>query len=151
MVLASAQTNTGVKTFLNGTLGLRNIANTITSLFSSAATVARTYTLQDRDGTLADNTDLALKANSASPTFTGTVVLPSGQALIAPALGTPTSGVMTNVTGTASGLTSGITNALKSTTTTVDVSASPAPTTGQVLTATAGTTATWQTPSGGGG
>ena len=43
----------------------------------------------------------------ASPTFTGTVVLPSGQVLIAPALGTPVSGVMTNVTGTASGLTAG--------------------------------------------
>lgn len=86
MVLASAQTNSGLKTFLNGTFGLRNIANTITSLFSSAATVARTYTLQDRDGTLADDTDLALKANLNSPTFTGTVVLPSGQALIAPDL-----------------------------------------------------------------
>ncbi len=47
------------------------------------------------------------KADLASPTFTGTVTLPSGQALIAPALGTPASGVMTNVTGTASGLTAG--------------------------------------------
>jgi len=43
--------------------------------------------------------DTALLARLASPTFTGTVVLPSGQALIAPALGTPASGVMTNVTG----------------------------------------------------
>jgi hypothetical protein len=73
MVLANTQTNSGLKTFLNGTLGLRNIANTFTSLFSNANTAARTYTLQDRDGTLADNTDLALKANIASPTFTGTV------------------------------------------------------------------------------
>lgn len=64
MVLASAQTNSGVKTFLNGTFGLRNIANTITSFFSSTATVSRTYTLQDRDGVLADNTDLAGKQNS---------------------------------------------------------------------------------------
>lgn len=46
--------------------------------------------------------DLALKAPLASPTFTGTVTLPSGQALIAPALGTPASGVVTNLTGTAS-------------------------------------------------
>jgi len=61
----------------------------------------------------ATQTALNLKANLVSPTFTGTVVLPSGQALIAPALGTPASGVMTNVTGTASGLTAGnvITNA----------------------------------------
>lgn len=41
--------------------------------------------------------------------------------------------------------------ALRSATTTVDVSASSAPTAGQVLTATSGTAATWQTPSGGGG
>jgi hypothetical protein len=39
---------------------------------------------------------------------------------------------------------------LKSATTEVDVSSSPAPTAGQVLTATSSTTATWQTPSGGG-
>jgi hypothetical protein len=40
---------------------------------------------------------------------------------------------------------------LKSATTTVSVSAATAPTSGQVLTATSSTTATWQTPSGGGG
>lgn len=56
---------------------------------------------------------------------------------------------MTNVTGTATGLTSGITNALKSATTTVDVSAATAPSSGQVLTATSSTAATWQTPAGG--
>jgi len=49
--------------------------------------------------TSAIQTQLGLKAPLASPTFTGTVVLPSGQALIAPALGTPASGVMTNMTG----------------------------------------------------
>ncbi len=38
-------------------------------------------------------------ARVASPTFTGTVVFPSGQALIAPVLGTPTSGTLTNATG----------------------------------------------------
>ena len=67
--------------------------------------------------------------------------------LTTPALGTPASGVMTNATGTATGLTSGITNALKSATTTVDVSAATAPSSGQVLTATSSTAATWQTPS----
>lgn len=39
---------------------------------------------------------------------------------------------------------------LKSATTNVDVSAATAPTSGQVLTATGGSAATWQTPSGGG-
>ena len=73
MTLASAQTNTWVKTFLDLTLGLRNFANTFTSFFTNTNTASRTYTLQDRNGTLADNTDLALKANLASPTFTGTV------------------------------------------------------------------------------
>lgn len=55
-------------------LNLRNAANTFTNFFTSASTAARTWTLPDRTGTLADNTDLALKANLASPTFTGTVV-----------------------------------------------------------------------------
>jgi hypothetical protein len=46
---------------------------------------------------------------------------------------------------------SGSTDALKSATTTVNVSSSAAPTTGQVLTATSSTAATWQTPAAGGG
>jgi len=41
-------------------------------------------------------------------------------------------------------------DALTSATTVVDVATATAPTTGQVLTATSGTAATWQTPSGGG-
>ena len=46
--------------------------------------------------------------------------------------------------------TNGYAESLKSATTTVSVSASVAPTTGQVLTATSGTAATWQTPASGG-
>jgi len=42
------------------------------------------------------------------------------------------------------------TNALNSATTVVNVSSSPAPTVGQMLTATSGTAATWQTPAAGG-
>lgn len=74
----------------------------------------------------------------------------SNKTFVAPALGTPASGVATNLTGTAAGLTAGISNALKSATTTVSVSGSTAPISGQVLTATSGTAATWQTPSAGG-
>jgi hypothetical protein len=84
--------------------------------------------------------------SAASTTGSGDVVLATSPTLVTPALGTPSALVATNATGTASGLTSGITLALKSATTTVDVSAATAPTSGQVLTATAGTTATWQDP-----
>ena len=83
-------------------------------------------------------------------------VAPSG------ALGTPVSGVATNLTGIANGLTAGnATNAVNATTattatnatnalgiktasTTVSVSAATAPTAGQVLKATGPTAATWQ-------
>lgn len=85
----------------------------------------------------------------ASSTGTGGLVRATSPTLVTPALGTPSALVATNATGTATGLTSGITNALKSATTTVDVSAATAPTSGQVLTATSGTAATWQTPAGG--
>lgn len=75
----------------------------------------------------------------------GNVVLATSPTLVTPALGTPTALVATNATGTATGLTSGITQALKSASTTVDVSAATAPSTGQFLTATDSTHATWQT------
>ena len=65
-------------------LNLRNAANTVTSWFTNAATAARTWTLPDYDGTLA--------------TLAGTESL-SNKSLVAPALGTPASGVLTNATG----------------------------------------------------
>jgi hypothetical protein len=43
-------------------INFKNAANTITSFFTNVNTVARTYTFQDRDGTIADDTNLALKA-----------------------------------------------------------------------------------------
>ncbi len=67
-------------------IDFKNAANTFTNFFTNATTAARTYTFQDRDGTVADNTDLALKAPLASPTFTGTVGLPAGTVLTTPAL-----------------------------------------------------------------
>mgnify|MGYP000101888163 CR=1 FL=1 len=65
--------------------------------------------------------------------------------------GTPSSLTGTNITGTASGFTAGAANAIKSATTTVDVVSATAPTTGQVLTATGASAATWQTPDTGSG
>src|SRR5574340_871894 len=46
-------------------INFKNALNTVTSFFTNANTVARTYTFQDRDGTIADNTELALKTNVA--------------------------------------------------------------------------------------
>lgn len=59
-------------------INFKNALNTFTSFFANANTAARTYTFQDRSGTIADNTDLSLKADLASPTFTGTPTLPTG-------------------------------------------------------------------------
>lgn len=87
------------------------------------------------------STSATIARTDAAQTFTGV------QTMVAPVLGTPSVLVATNATGTATNLTSWITNALKSATTTVDVSAATAPTNGQVLTATSSTTATRQTPS----
>ena len=87
-------------------------------------------------------------------TGSGSIVLGTSPTLTTPALGTPSAVVLTNATGTASGLTAGEATAalgLKTATTTVSVSGATAPTSGQVLTATSSTAATWQTPIGGGG
>ncbi len=67
---------------------VRGQEGTSGTAFSSGATASIRAT--------ADSLDR--KADLASPTFTGTVVLPSGQALIAPVLGTPASGALTNCT-----------------------------------------------------
>ena len=108
---------------------------------SSAVTTSHDYKLGEVTGS-----DKAVSKTATQTLTNKTLTSPT---LTTPALGTPTSGVMTNVTGTADGLTSGITKALKSATTTVDVSAATAPTSGQVLTATGTTSATWQNISGG--
>lgn len=84
-------------------------------------------------------------------TGAGSYVQSTSPTLVTPALGTPSAIVLTNATGTAASLTAGIAQGLKSATTTVSVSAATAPSSGQVLTATSDSLATWQTPSGGGG
>lgn len=96
---------------------------------------------------LATPSSANLAAALTNETGTGAAVFGTSPTLVTPDLGTPSAGVLTNATGTATGLTSGITNALKSASTTVNVSSATAPSAGQVLTATGTTAATWQTPS----
>ena len=43
----------GIKTFFNGMFGMRNVANTFTSFFTNTNTASRTYTLPDKNGTVA--------------------------------------------------------------------------------------------------
>ncbi len=52
MILASAQTNSGAKTFLDGTLLMRNVANTFSSGFTNTNIASRTYTWPDVSGTV---------------------------------------------------------------------------------------------------
>lgn len=81
MTLAAAQTVTGAKTFEDGTLLLRNVADTFNGVFTNTNTADRTYTLPD---------------------VTGTIYV-TGEAL-----GTPSSGTLSSCTGLpASGVTSG--------------------------------------------
>lgn len=102
--------------------------------------------LRDTDDThdLIVNAGSNLSANRTLTLTTGdanrTLTL-SGDASLS---GTNT-GDQTSVSGNA-----GSADALRSATTTINVVAATAPTAGQVLTATSGTAATWQTPSGGG-
>lgn len=58
MVLASTQTVSGLKTFLAGMFGLRNVANTFTAFFTNTITADRTYTLKDANGTIAFTSDI---------------------------------------------------------------------------------------------
>lgn len=53
MILADAQTNTGVKTFWDSTLRLLNVAKTFDVGFTNTVTANRTYTLPDREGEVA--------------------------------------------------------------------------------------------------
>lgn len=59
MILASVQTNSGAKTFLDTTFLLRNVANTFNGSFVNTNTANRVYTLKDASGTLALTSDLS--------------------------------------------------------------------------------------------
>ena len=106
-----------VKTFLNGILWLRNVANTFTSFFSNAATASRTYTLPDSNTTVPiisqqltfswptaartvtlPDANFTVARTDAANTFTGVQTMTS-PSFTTPVLGTPSSGTLTNCTG----------------------------------------------------
>jgi len=75
MDTTNPQDVSGLKTFLSAKFGLRNLANTFTSFFTNSNTASRTYTLQNRNGTLLDDTDLTTINTSLATkqsVFTGT-------------------------------------------------------------------------------
>lgn len=123
-------------------------ATSINKVAITAPASSATLTIADGKTATVSNTLTFTGTDSSSVAFgAGGTVLYSGGAL-----GTPSSGTATNLTGTASGLTAGTAtaaNGLNSATTTVSVSGATAPSSGQVLTATSSTAATWQTPAGG--
>lgn len=113
MVLASAQTNSGLKTFLDGTIGLRNVANTFTALFTNAITASRTYTWPDKSGTVAMTSDIT-GTNSGTNTGDQTISI-TGDVTASGSTGILTATV-TKINGTS--LATLATGLLKNTTTT---------------------------------
>jgi len=68
MTLEGTQTITGNKTFLNGSLRFRNVANTFNSSFTNTNTAARTYTLPNTSGTIALTSNLTWATITGKPT-----------------------------------------------------------------------------------
>jgi len=108
MILASVQTNSGVKTFLDTTLGMRNVADTFTSTFTNVNTAARTYTLPDVTGTLLTSADvltfktIAISGQSdvVADSLTDTLTLIAGSNIT---LTTSAGGDSITITGSAGG------------------------------------------------
>ena len=78
-------------------INFKNVANTFTSFFTNSNTAARTYTFQNRDGTIADNTDLAAKqatlvSATNIKTVNGTSLLGSGNLVVSGLTVVPVSG-----------------------------------------------------------
>jgi hypothetical protein len=120
-VLASVQTNSALKTFLDATFGLRNVANTFTGVFTNTITAARTWTLKDASGTIAFTSDITgtnsgtntgdqtitNSSNATSHTVTlsasgGSVQLVEGANITLTTTGTGSAGIVT-IASTAGG------------------------------------------------
>lgn len=96
----------GKKLILAGPLTTSGaFATTITTTGTTSVTLPITGTLYGtRTGSI---TSAQLAASMTNETGTGSLVFATSPTLVTPILGTPTSGVLTNCTGTAAGLTAG--------------------------------------------
>ena len=149
-LITAAHTNL---TSTNLNAALAELQDDIDTRATTSGIASGTMTFTGKTFNLTDNTLVATSLQLATAvtdeTGSGKLVFATSPTLVTPLLGTPTSGNLTNctfptlnqdTTGTAA-----MANALKSATTTINVSSATAPTNGQVLTATSGTAATWQT------
>jgi hypothetical protein len=133
-----------------GTVTASLTGNVTGNVSGNAGTVTNGVYTTNKINVLASTSSAELAGVISDNTGTGSLVFSNSPTLVSPDLGTPDSGVMTNVTGTAAGLTAGSatlaisTSALKSASTTVNVDSSSAPSAGQVLTATSASAAEWQ-------
>lgn len=169
-------TSTGCTTFTSANASASNFTLTFPAVTDTLVTLTATQTLTNKtltsptltapilgipaSGTLTNATGLPIAgiaslgtgvaaSLAAAVSGSGSICLTTSCAMTTPALGTPSALVGTNISGTAASLTAGtatVANGLKSATTTVSVSAATAPTSGQVLTASSTTLATWVTP-----
>ena len=84
LLAAEGVESSTLKDTINGYLALdgykpklHSLLNTFISTLANSSTAARTYTLQDRDGTLLTAADLVIRALKASPNLTGTPTVPT--------------------------------------------------------------------------
>lgn len=161
LTFSGSPTLSGITTTGTGTLALGTKTLTLSNTITFAGTDSTTMTFPTTSATIA-RTDAANtfighqtieSVTSTGATGTGNLVFSISPTFTTPLLGTPTSGTLTNCTfPTLNQDTTGKsakTDAINSATTVVNVASATAPATGQVLTATSSTAATWQTPSAG--
>lgn len=147
----------------NKTLTLPDVTSTVLARTSTdqGANRVQNKDLDASNTKIVDNTDttkkIAFTASGNTTAVTGTIaaVFTTAKTLTLPdatdtLVAKATTDILTNktITSTTNNVAA---KSLLSATTTIDVFAAAAPTSGQVLTATSGTAATWQTPGGGGG